>query len=527
MFIFGFYSGSFVIEAENDMKRRDFLQGMAVLGGGLLLSKTPAMAASGRPQQKSGIQVGDVLANSAIVWGRSDRPARMWVEWDTDNRFAKPRRVRGPWALSPSDFTSRVELTGLPAGRRIHVRVGYSDAGNGELSEWVSGSFMTAPIAVGPVRFLWSGDTAGQGFGINPEVGGMKIYRTMAEQEPDFFVHSGDTIYADGPIPERIEVEEGKVWKNLVTPEVSKVAETLNEFRGRYRYNLMDENVRLFNSRVAQIWQWDDHEVVNNYSASKDLTGDARYQVKSTTLLQARATRAFFDYAPIRRSGPEGSEQVYRSLPFGPLLDRFVLDMRSYRGPNTENLQTEPGTDTAILGTTQVDWLLAQLKASTATWKAVFCDMPLGLQVADGDTKWEAVANGDHGPAKGRELEIARLLKGIKDAGIKNLVWFTADVHYTAAHYYDPDKASFNDFAPFWEFVSGPLNAGSFGPGKPDDTFGLQVVYEKSPATQNLSPLAGLQFFGQVDIDAQSRAMTVTLKDLNNETLFTKVLQPA
>ena len=509
------------------MKRRNFLQGMAVLGGGLLLHRAPVMAAtSDKPQQQSGIQIGDVLANSAIVWGRSDRPARMWVEWDLEDSFAKPEKVRGPWALSPSDFTSRVELTGLPAGRHIYVRVGYSDAGNNALSEWVTGSFMTAPVAAGPVRFLWSGDTAGQGYGINPELGGMKIYRTMAEQEPDFFVHSGDTIYADGPIPGQMVVEDGKVWKNLVTPEVSKVAETLNEFRGRYRYNLMDENVRLFNSKVAQIWQWDDHEVVNNYSASKDLQSDARYTVKSTTLLQARATRAFFDYAPTRRSGPQGSEQIYRSLPFGPLLDRFVLDMRSYRGPNSANLQTEAGEDTAILGSTQVDWLLAQLKASTATWKAVFCDMPLGLQVADGKTKWEAVANGDHGPAKGRELEIARLLKGIKDAGITNVVWFTADVHYTAAHYYNPAKASFNDFTPFWEFVSGPLNAGSFGPGKVDDTFGLQVVYEKSPATQNLSPLAGLQFFGQVDIDAQSRAMTVILKDLNNEVLFTKVLQP-
>ncbi|WMC12209.1 alkaline phosphatase D family protein [Oceanimonas pelagia] len=509
------------------MKRRDFIQGMAVLGGGLLLSKTPAMAANeGKPEQQSGIQIGDVLAHSAIVWGRCDRPARMWVEWSTAPDFEQAQRVRGPWALSPGDFTSRVELTGLPAGRRIHVRVGYSDAGNGEFSDWVTGSFMTAPVAAAPVRFLWSGDTAGQGYGINPEMGGMKIYRTMAEQKPDFFVHSGDNIYADGPIPAQIEVEDGRIWKNLVTPEVSKVAETLNEFRGRYRYNLMDENVRLFNSRVAQIWQWDDHEVVNNYSASKDLSGDARYQVKSATLLQARATRAFFDYAPIRRTGPEGSERIYRSLPFGPLLDRFVLDMRSYRGPNSANLQTREGDDTAILGNTQVDWLLAELKASTATWKAVFCDMPLGLQVADGD-KWEAVANGDHGPARGRELEIARLLKGIKDAGIQNVVWFTADVHYTAAHFYDPARASFKDFAPFWEFVSGPLNAGSFGPGKPDDTFGLQVVYEKSPATQNQSPLAGLQFFGQVDINPESRAMTVTLKDLNNATLFTKVLQPA
>ena len=56
-------------------------------------------------------------------------------------------------------------------------------------------------------------------------------------------------------------------------------------------------------------------------------------------------------------------------------------------------------------------------------------------------------------------------------------MWLTADVHYTAAHYYDPNKAVFQDFEPFWEFVSGPLHAGSFGPNKLDNTFGPQLVY--------------------------------------------------
>ena len=85
--------------------------------------------------------------------------------------------------------------------------------------------------------------------------------------------------------------------------------------------------------------------------------------------------------------------------------------------------------------------------------------MPIGIIVWDNfDEKKgaEAVANGDNGPAKGRELEIADLLRFIKNAGIDNTVWLTADVHYTAAHYYNPDKAQFQDFNPFWEFVSGP-----------------------------------------------------------------------
>jgi len=157
-------------------------------------------------------------------------------------------------------------------------------------------------------------------------------------------------------------------------------------------------------------------------------------------------------------------------------------------------------------------------------------DMPIGLQVTDGKDaqgrmKFEAVANGD-GPVLGREIEISRLLSFIKHQHVHNVVWLTADVHYTAAHYFDPAKAQFSDFSPFWEFVSGPLNAGSFGPNKTDATFGMQVMYQKAPQEQNTAPTAGLQFFGQVDIDAKTKAMTVTLKDLAGAFLYAKTLAP-
>ena len=214
------------------------------------------------------------------------------------------------------------------------------------------------------IRFLWSGDTAGQGWGINPDFGGMKIYETMRRTQPDFFIHCGDTIYADSPIHKMVTAENGQVWHNLVTPEVSKVAETLAEFRGRYKYNLLDENVRRFNAEVPQIWQWDDHEVVNNWSESKDLTADTRYTEKNVPLLIAHGTRAFLEYAPMRYAGVEERERVYRYIPYGQLLDVFVLDMRSYRAGNSHNRQTVPGPDTVFLGAEQIAWLKKQLRAS-------------------------------------------------------------------------------------------------------------------------------------------------------------------
>jgi alkaline phosphatase D len=112
--------------------------------------------------------------------------------------------------------------------------------------------------------------------------------------------------------------------------------------------------------------------------------------------------------------------------------------------------------------------------------------------------------------------------------GVKNVVWVTADTHYTGAHYYDPAKARFTDFDPFWEFMSGPLNAGTFGPNATDDTFGIQVVFQKAPPAGqvNLPPSAGLQFYGEVKIDGRSEAMTVFLKDLAGATLWQRTLEP-
>ena len=523
------------------MDRRLFLA-QGVLMGGAVAAPVSRVWAEGsaptvvtrdgmRPQMPHGIQSGDPKADGAVIWTRSDRPARLWLDWSTTASFANATRVRGPHMLESTDFTGRVDLSGLPAGQEIFYRVVLQDLHNERvLSEAVQGHLRLPPAAMSgrasrDVRFVWSGDTAGQGWGINEAWGGMKIYEQMRRTNPDFFLHSGDTVYADGPISAQVKLADGSVWNNLVTEEVSKVAETLNEYRGRYRYNLMDANVRRMAADVPQIWQWDDHEVVNNYSDSKDLSGDDRYTEKNVPLLVARATKAFHEYAPIRRTADVESERIYRHLPQGPLLDLFVVDMRSYRGPNTDNLQSAESDTTTFMGRPQLAWLLDGLKRSKSVWKVIAADMPIGLHVPDGK-KWEAIANGEDGAPKGRELEIAGLLRAIKQAGIQNVVWLTADVHYTAAHFYDPAKAQFNDFAPFWEFVSGPLNAGGFGPNKVDGTFGLQVMYQKAPEAPNAPPSSGMQFFGQVDIDAKTRAMTVTLKDIAGASLYTKTLAP-
>lgn len=477
-----------------------------------------------------GAQVGDIMPGSAILWSKADRPGRMLARWSTREDMVDAVAAPPAHALVDSDCTAKLDLAGLPAGQRIFYEVRFLDLADLQtLSQPVTGSFATPPAEKRAIRFVWSADTAGQGWGINPDFGGMRIYETMRRTEPDFFIHSGDTIYADNPIQPEQAMPDGGIWRNVTSEAKSKVAETLAEFRGNYTYNLRDENLRRFNAEVPMLAQWDDHEVTDNWYWELRKDEDERYREGSVGLMAARAMRAFQDYLPIRRH-PLEQDRIHESFPYGPSLEVFRIDLRSYRSANSDAEPTTLSPENRILGAAQLAWLKEALAGSTATWKVIACDMPIGLIVYD---DWrerkgaEAIALRDGMPG-GREAEIADLLTFIRDQGITNTVWLTADVHYTAAHHYRPENAQYKDFAPFWEFVSGPLNAGTFGPNALDNTFGPEVVFQKAPPAGqfNLPPSAGMQFFGQVDIEPGSEALTVTLKDIEGASLFVQELVP-
>ncbi|MFF7178786.1 alkaline phosphatase D family protein [Streptomyces sp. NPDC008121] len=515
--------------------RRSVLRGTLAASAALTLGgavPAPALALSGRPRAGWGVQTGGVTASSGLVWIRSDRPARMIVETAADASFRRRQRHVGPLLGPGSDFTGTTALRGLPAGEQIHYRVTLADPDDPHRTgEPVVGTFRTAPARRRDgVRFLWSGDIAGQGWGINPDIGGFRAYEEMRRLDPDFFLCSGDTIYADGPLQPTVTLPDGRIWRNVITPEKSKVAETLDEYRGNFRYNLLDHHVRAFNAQVPSIVQWDDHEVRNNWYPGQILD-DARYTEKDVDVLAARASRAFGEYFPLPGAttrggtGQGGAERrMHRVVRYGPLLDVFVLDMRSYRNANSPGRQADDTT--GILGAEQLAWLKRELSRSRAVWKVLAADMPLGLVVPDGATDIEAIAQGDPGAPLGRELQIAELLRFVKHRRITGTLWLTADVHYTSAQHYAPERAAFQDFAPFWEFVSGPLAAGGFPANRLDPTFGPERVFVQAPERANVSPMESPQYFGEVDIDGHSGELTVRLRAEGGTVLFAKVLQP-
>lgn len=517
------------------ISRRSLLAAVGVAGAGALFSPVARAQSSlssllssnsssspglipDRPKLTHGVATGDVRADGALVWTRADRPARMFVQTSATENFRNPQIFRGNLLTPDSGGTSKLRLTGLEPGQQIHYRVFVEDEDTRLRSEPVTGTFRTAPSNSRDIRFHWSADVAGQGYGINPDIGGMTGWATMASRNPDFFLHSGDTIYADGPIEETVSLEDGRVWRNVATEAKSHVAQTLADYRGNYAYNLLDDNYRAFNAQVPSIVQWDDHETVNNWYPG-EILDLAEYSEKNVDVLADRAFQAFHEWQPVDPTMAVDG-RIYRKISYGPLLDIFVLDMRTYKDPNSLN-HRGTSADGQILGEEQEKWLIDSVNTSTATWKIIANDLPLGIVVPDGEAQ-EGVSNGGPGAPVGREAELVRVLRSIRE--VKNVVWLTGDVHYTAAHHYHPNRAAFQDFSPFWEFVSGPLNAGGFGPNDMDSTFGPEIVYYHGPEYANQSPLDDIQHFGEVDINGETKEMTVRLLTTRGTELFTQML---
>jgi alkaline phosphatase D len=349
------------------MDRREFLK---VLGGaGLtlpgLLSASGCAPAIINPDPGAGLSLGyvsgDVSSDSALVWLRAEAASRVAIRYGEDPGLAQYQTTGARVVDAAADNSTIFSLDGLTPLTRYYYRAMVDGHTPGPIA-----SFVTAPQEddAGKVTFCFSGDTR-QGY--KP----FTVMRAIRDQKPDFFLHLGDTIYADR----------------------NGAARTLEEFWGKYRINRDDASAQSCFSETSVYVMWDDHEVENDYLPGHPLAPIGR--------------KAFLDYWPVRRSAAE-PEQIYRAIRWGRGVDLILLDTRQYRAPDRSSM----------LGLRQKEWLFDRLTSSTATFKFIATAVPMA---GGGSDRWD-----------GYPKERSEILRYIHQKKFSGVVFLSADLHCAA-----------------------------------------------------------------------------------------------
>lgn len=487
------------------------------------------------------LQIADVQTDSACVWVWHPSPDALSVSWSYNQ--IDWHALLAPLQCAESGWTWRSVARKLPSNSVIVVKV------ESTVSKAVERfSFKTPPLqdSSRALRFGWGGDICGQGYGRHVDKG-LPIFKVLSQQKFDFFLVNGDLIYADHDISAiKTDLTGNHLdWPNALDNPYAEAAgylahqgaaSTLDEFRSKYLYLWADDGFKQFLANTPMLYVLDDHEVRNNWTRDTVLpacrSGAPHLADQCFDALKQNALQVWNEFAPSSTPASQRAAPGFKVIHHGYWLDIFVVDARSQRGANSNNLQPFYGVASHWLGPKQLHALTQELQASKAVWKLLVSGTPLSTLIPDADTPagpdgavvWDGVANGDHGAPAGREVELALLLASLHDAQVENLVVISGDVHFASAVHYDPQRAAFSDFSPFWEFINGPLHAGGFPAKGVDRTFGARQEFVGASLTSAAPPGPNCSSFGSAQINSSTGDMTVSLHNDEGLVLFSQVL---
>jgi alkaline phosphatase D len=323
----------------------------------------------------------DVQEDRALIWLCANEAARLHVRWGTAPD-ALTRRSAERALDSSSDFTGHVVLQGLPSGETVHYRVFSGDTAASELCR-----FNTPRKSGQSFMLAFSGD-------MQETYKPFRIFDVMAAAKPDFFVHLGDTVYADSP-------------KRDFVP-------TQRHYRMKHARIRADRPLQAFLSQHTNFVIWDDHEIEN----------DAHGGMPQLPVAEA-VFREYWPCASVETTG------LYRAMALSPAVDLIIVDTRRFRSVQG----MADGPEKTMLGTQQKKWFLETLRRSKATFKIVATSVPFhgGSQDAWGNYKTE-------------KEEVVAFLKREK---ITNVVMISADYHFA--------RDWSNKRTGIREFMAGPL----------------------------------------------------------------------
>ena len=455
----------------------------------------------------------DVRERSAVFWTRAGDEGTVVLTLTPPRGRSIHRRID---IDAEHDRVASAEVSGLAPDTlyRVEVRV---PSGEGE--DWRGhGRLRTAPPRpeAAAFRVAFGGDVGGQGVCRDQKLG-YPIFRVIARRETAFFVGLGDMIYADNACR-----ATGRYGNPQVEGPIAPAADP-EGFRARWRYNRSDPGWVGLSAQVGYVPVWDDHEVLNDFGPEHDSPRGR----PDLHLLKTGLT-AFLEYNPI---STQAKHRLYRHLRWGKHLDLFVLDTRQHRDSNArKDSLSMPKT---MLGRDQREWLLGSLTISDATWNVVVSSVPIAIPTGafpDPENGRDGWASGDRGT--GFEHELRQLLMDLYDAGVRNLVWITTDVHFASVQRFQPFTS--RPEYQVYEVATGPLNAGVFPNSEMDESFHPERLFRWPPMEGADMDFEITSFddaqrwfnFGELEFDA---AGNLTLRVVNGrgEVVYEHTLPPA
>ena len=384
-----------------------------------------------------GVASGDPEPDGFVLWtrlaptplaedglgGMPSRPVPVAWEVAADERFRRVVRRGVAVARPEAAHTVHVELGHLLPGREYFYRF--------RAERYVSPVGRTRTT---PPRWA-TGGTLAMSFAScsQYEHGYFTAYRHLAADEPELILHLGDYQY---------EYQAGTYTIPGGNPRDHQGPETvtLANYRQRHAQYKTDPDLQAAHAVAPWAVVFDDHEVENNWADEVPEQPDANFLAR-----RAAAFQAYYENMPLRRTSiPRGIDmQLYRRLHWGRLATFHMLDTRQFRddqgcGDGYKDCPEAYDPARSITGEQQEKWLLDGFRRSTARWDV------LGQQVFFGQR------DNNSGPAvvtsmdswDGYVASRERITRGWVDAGVRNPVVLTGDVH---AHWADELKLDYAD----------------------------------------------------------------------------------
>jgi alkaline phosphatase D len=421
--------------------RRLLLQSAArVAALALLAPHLPAQARSasnGAYPFTLGVASGAPLPDSVILWTRllpdplnaaSMPPIAQQLRWEVahDEGFTRVA-AKGTAIASPElAHCVHVDVRGLEPGRWYWYRFMLGDAVS------PTGRTRTAPAPGSMPSTMKLAAASCQHW----EFGHYAAHRHIAQAAPDLLAFLGDYIYEWGPY-------------SLQHPSSALRRDesyTLAEYRARYAQYKSDADLQAAHHAAPWLATWDDHEVANDYSPTRD-------ELLSPDFVRRRAAayQAFFEHMPLR------AQRIYQRYDWGGLACFHVLDTRQYRSTQACQRAGRGGSNSVyrracaaladpgrtMLGMEQERWLAQGLRESRARWNVIaqqtlvaqLSQVPLASD-SDGDGRFWTDGWDGYGAARGRLLDAMR--------GARNPLVLSGDVHtfFAADLRQDPHRAA-------------------------------------------------------------------------------------